>query len=57
VQPLTKSGSSQQDIAALPAAVPIVVFKQFAEQSAVFLSAEGSAHSPPPLALICIRLI
>src|ERR1700676_481748 len=56
-QPLTKAGSDQANIAALPPAAPIIVFKQFAEQSAVFLSAEWTAHSPAPLALICIRLI
>ena len=56
-QPFAKAGSDQQNIAALPVAAPIAIFKQFAEESAVFPSAEWTAHSPAPLALICIRLI
>src|SRR2546428_9817073 len=57
VQPLAKSGSDQQNIAALPPAVAVVVVNQAATDSSFFPSAEPTAHSPPPLALICIRLI
>jgi hypothetical protein len=56
-QPLTKAGSDQANIAAIPFTAPIAIFKQFAEESPVFLSADRAAHSLAPLALICIRLI
>jgi hypothetical protein len=57
VQPLAKSGSDQQNVATLPATVAVAVQHQGAIESPVFSSAEWNAHSPPPLALICIRLI
>jgi hypothetical protein len=56
-QPLAKAAADQQNIATLLSAVPVAVFNYIAEESFFFSSAEGSAHSPPPLALICIRLI
>jgi hypothetical protein len=58
VQPLAKSGSDQQNIAALPAMVAVAVLNQAATtESPIFSSAECTAHSPAPLTLICIRLI
>src|SRR2546422_168963 len=57
VQPLAKAGSDQPNIAILASTVPVAVFDQVATELFVFLSAECSAHSPPPLTLICIRLI
>jgi len=55
-QPLAKSGSNQQNIVTLPAVFSVAV-DQPALESPVFQSAECTAHSPPTLALICIRLI
>jgi hypothetical protein len=57
VQPLTKSGSDQQNIATLPSTVAIAILDEPATELSVFSSVSRSAHSPPPLALICIRLI
>jgi len=57
VQPLAKSGSDQQNVATLPATVAVAVQHQGAIESPVFSRAEWTAHSPAPLALICIRLI
>jgi hypothetical protein len=57
VQPLAKAGSNQQNIATFAATGPVAVFDQAATELFVFPSAECSTHSPPPLALICIRLI
>jgi hypothetical protein len=58
VQPLTKSGADQQNISAIPTTVEVtLVTPVAATASHVFSSAECIAHSPPPLALICIRLI
>jgi hypothetical protein len=57
VQPLAQSVSDQQNIATLASTVPVTVFDQAATQLFVFSSADCRAHSPPPLALICIRLI
>ena len=56
VQPLAKAGSDQQNILTLPT-VPVAIFNYVEEASFIFSSADDSAHSPPPLALICIRLI
>ena len=56
-QPLAKSSSNQQNIAALPAIVMATIPGEPATDLFVFSSAVCSAHSPPPLALICIRLI
>jgi hypothetical protein len=58
VQPLAKSGFNQQNIVALPAMVAVALPNPaVATESPVFSSAECTAHSPAPLALICIRLI
>ena len=57
VQPLAQSVSDQQNIATLASTVSVTVFDQAATQLFVFSSADFRAHSPPPLALICIRLI
>ena len=57
VQPFAKSGSDQQNIATPPSAVVVAVLNQTATESLVFSSGECTAHSPTPLALICIRLI
>jgi hypothetical protein len=52
-QPLTKSSSNQQNIAALP----VTVMAPLSTDTFVFSGAVCALHSPPPLALICIRLI
>ena len=57
VQPLARPGLDQQNISALPASATVVLVIPPAIEPHVFSSAEGRAHSPPPLALICIRLI
>jgi hypothetical protein len=56
-QPLAKSASAQQDIATLPPAVAFVGLCPAARTLSVFSSRDCTAHSPPTLALICIRLI
>jgi hypothetical protein len=56
-QPLAKSGSDQQSVATLPSAVAVVGLSPAAETSSIFSSRDCMAHSPPPLALSCIRLI
>jgi hypothetical protein len=56
-QPLAKSASDQQNIATLPSAVAFVRLCPADGTSSVFSSRDCTAHSPPPLALICIRLI
>jgi hypothetical protein len=56
-KPLAKSSSNQQNIAAAPAIVIAAIFRNLTTDSFVFSSAVCHAHSPPPLALICIRLI
>jgi hypothetical protein len=55
-QPFAKSGSDQ-NVVAIPSTVSAIALIQAAADSSVFSSAECTAHSPPPLALICIRLI
>ena len=57
VQPLAKSTADQQNVAAVPAAVPVRLVVQVARELRVVSSAECLPHSPAPLALICIRLI
>lgn len=57
VQPLAKTGTDQQNIATVAPIVPVAVFDQATAELFVFSSAEGRAHSQPPFALICIRLI
>jgi hypothetical protein len=57
-QPLAKSCSNQGDIATLPSPVALAVLNYAAAESFVFSSVDcAAAHSPAPLALICIRLI
>jgi hypothetical protein len=57
VQPMAKSGSDQQNIAALPTVAALVGLWPAAGTSSVFSSRDCKAHSPPTLAFICIRLI
>jgi hypothetical protein len=57
LQPLAKAGSAHQNIATFASTVPVAVFDHSATELFVFSSAECGTHSPPPLALICIRLI
>jgi hypothetical protein len=57
VQPLTKSNADQHNFIAAPAVVGGGLFFQCARESHVVSKAESSRHSPPTLALICIRLI
>jgi hypothetical protein len=56
-QPLAKSGLDQQNVSAIPAIAAMALAIPAATESHVFSSTEGRAHSPPLLALICIRLI
>jgi hypothetical protein len=56
-QPLVKSSQDQQNVAAVPAAIPVALPVQIATEPRVAPRAKCSAHSPPPFALICIRLI
>ena len=58
VQPLAKSGSNQHNTVALPTVVVVALLNYApATESPISLGAEWTAHSPAPLALICIRLI
>jgi hypothetical protein len=57
VQPPARSSVEQQNIAALASIVAVPLPNQPAAEQFVFSSAKCSAHSPPLLALICIRLI
>ena len=59
VQPLAKSGADQQNMSAIPATVAVALATPLParESDRPRFSAESTAHSPPPLALICIRLI
>jgi hypothetical protein len=57
VQPLAKASPNQQNIASLPAIVAPVISRDIADELFAFSIAEHTAHSPAPLALICIRLI
>jgi hypothetical protein len=56
-QPLAKYGSDQQSVATSPSAVAVIGLSPAAVTSSIFSSRDCTAHSPPPLALICIRLI
>jgi hypothetical protein len=57
-QPLAKSGVDQQNIAACPTVTSIVrVDQDTTPKSVLHLGANCPSHSPPTLALICIRLI
>jgi hypothetical protein len=57
VQPLAKTSIDQQNIAPPPSTMVVAMLSQPATQLAIFPGADGVVHSPPPLALICIRLI
>lgn len=54
-QPLARSGPDQQ--VALPAVAGVALARPAAIEAPVFSGTECRAHSPPPLELICIRLI
>lgn len=56
-QPLAKSGLDQQNVSPIAAISAVALLTPVATESHVFSSTEGRAHSPPPLALFCIRLI
>jgi hypothetical protein len=56
-QPIAKSGSDQQTIVTLPTVVAVATLTPAAETSSILSSRDCTAHSPPTLALICIRLI
>jgi hypothetical protein len=56
-QPLAKSGLDQQNVSVMPATAAVALVTPYATESPVFSSTESRLHSPPPLALICIRLI
>jgi len=55
--PLAKFGSDQGNVATLPSPVAVAVLNYAPAESLVSSSADCAAHSPAPLALICIRLI
>jgi len=58
VQPSAKSGSNQQTTTALPATLALALLDYAATTKLpIFSSKEFVAHSPAPLAIICIRLI
>jgi hypothetical protein len=57
VQPLAKSSPDLQNVATLPPTVAAFWSIQVAIESLSLSSAEWTEHSPPPLELICIRLI
>jgi hypothetical protein len=55
---LAKSGADQQNIAACPPVTSMVgVDQDTTPKSVLRLGANYPSHSPPTLALICIRLI
>jgi hypothetical protein len=56
-QALAKAGCDQQNIATFAPTLPVAVFAQVATEFVAFPGVECRTHSPPPLALICIRLI
>lgn len=56
-QPLAKSSIDQQNVTAISAIAAVTLVMPAATESHVFSSTECRAHSPRPLALICIRLI
>jgi hypothetical protein len=56
-QPFAKSASDQQNLATPPATIAAFVLNQTATEPVVFSRVEWTAHSLPPLALTCIRLI
>lgn len=56
-QPLARSGHHQPRVNAIPLVAVVTPVIPVATASHVFSSTECSAHSPPLLELICIRLI
>jgi len=56
-QPLAKSGSDQQNVAVLPSQRALALLRPGAIASSFFSCEDSAAHSPPRLALTCIRLI
>jgi hypothetical protein len=56
-QPLAKSGADQQNIIASCSATAVVGMDQDTTPKLVLRLGGNSSHSPPTLALICIRLI
>jgi len=54
-QPLARSNPDQQ--IAIPAIAGVALVRPAAIAAHVFSATERRAHSPPPLELICIRLI
>jgi hypothetical protein len=56
-QSLAKSASNQTTVATSPSMVASVTLCSAQEVTPIFSSADCSAHSPPTLVLICIRLI
>jgi len=56
-QPLAKSGSHQQINLISPSNFVVTTLHQGSIELPIFSSQEWTAHSPAPLALICIRLI
>jgi hypothetical protein len=56
-QPLARSGVDQQNVSAMPQIAAVVLVMPAATESHCFSSTERRAHSPRPLALLCIRLI
>jgi len=57
VLPLAKTSSTPQNIASLPAIVAPIISRDATKELFVVSSELFAAHSPAPLALICIRLI
>jgi hypothetical protein len=55
-QPLAKSGADQQNVVAFSSAIAVGVDQDTTPKLVLRLGA-NSSHSPPTLALICIRLI
>src|SRR5207247_1916094 len=56
-QPLTSAGSYQQNLVALPIVSTGTVDRLRVTEISAFSIIEHSWHSPPTLALLCIRLI
>ncbi len=56
-QPLAKSVSDQQNVAALSSQSALALLTPVAIASSFFSFEDSAAHSPPRLALTCIRLI
>ena len=57
VQPLAKSASDQQNVVVLSSQSALALLSPVAIASSFFSFEDSAAHSPPRLALTCIRLI